>query len=215
MKTLSILALAAVTVFKVLAAPTATPQNILPPESGPLFFLRTFAPEQPWHGRHLVLLPSSRRLGLENFTVHPTTPPITFTPLQLASTSSFALALPGGSDDENQNPWLAAFKAHSSTTASFGTIVSLDPNDVKGTCPADVEECQANGFTMYQGQGGDPGLKRLSFDGFQGGAFQAVKDAPKGEGWHVYWRWTPDPVLVQIEFEVVPVTRLGEIVSEY
>ena len=38
---------------------------------------------QPWHGRSLVTLPTTQRLGLENFTIHPETPPPQFLPVRI------------------------------------------------------------------------------------------------------------------------------------
>ncbi|KAF2012950.1 hypothetical protein BU24DRAFT_261911 [Aaosphaeria arxii CBS 175.79] len=203
-----VLAVAFAGISAVLAAPTPPPPHggIPPPDLGPQYFFRCHAPEQPWHQRHLVLLPSSQLLGLENFTVHPTTPPFTFTPIPIPSTPNYAFRAPFAGDDRTATPYLSAISTTASRSSNLGVLPGPDPNHI-ARCP-EQKNCSANAFSVYDG---DTGFKRLSLEVFPG-AFEAVKDAPNGEGWHVYWRGSGGPTAWDraIEFDIVPIELLEE-----
>jgi hypothetical protein len=147
------------------------------------------SPTEPWHGRHLVALPTSHQLGLENFTVSPTTPPVRFRPVKVAN-GNYALQGEGEGTDSTGFPYLAALKSTIGTrTTSMALIYAQNPTlhpssvDV-GTCPEGYE-CVIDQWT-FDDAGPDIVYPNFRFAGYQG-RWKPMKDA-KTEGWHVYWK---------------------------
>ncbi|KAH7382622.1 hypothetical protein DE146DRAFT_234510 [Phaeosphaeria sp. MPI-PUGE-AT-0046c] len=153
------------------------------------FFLRANCPDEPWHGRYLVALPSSEQLGLENFTVHPETPPLKFVPLKVIN-GNYALQGEGGSDDLSDIPFLAALKSTTGTrTISMAMVYMSRPNRQSNNfypnaCP-DGYECVTDQWAMDD-PGADMVRAGFKFAGFDG-KWEPFKDAGK-EGWHMYWK---------------------------
>lgn len=162
-------------------------------------------PQQPWRARHIVKLPSGL-LGLENFTVHPVTPPLGVVPIQIPGQSTYALQLAHGGDDLSRTPYVAALllknnagcpsvtEPHTSVEASLSIIYVPDPTKKTlernaEACPKGMD-CVADEFGIVGGDArvGDKGdvLGRLVYAGFEG-HWEAVKDVVKGQGWEVYW----------------------------
>ncbi|KAF2684393.1 hypothetical protein K458DRAFT_431357 [Lentithecium fluviatile CBS 122367] len=164
-------------------------------------YLRVNAPNEPYHQRHLVLLPNSYRLGLENFTVHPTTPPVTFTPVRLASGRYALRGTPAASAGASETPYIAVFTAKDgSRPATMGVV--LAPGSSKEEIDAEPEACE-NGFECRADvwTGVDGG--KLEYAG-KTGTWEPVKEAP--EGWVVYWKGAGDgEVYHPITLEIVPV----------
>ncbi|KAH8729075.1 hypothetical protein GQ44DRAFT_747394 [Phaeosphaeriaceae sp. PMI808] len=160
--------------------------------------------QEPWHKRHLVALPSSHRLGLENFTVQPSTPPLKFLPIQL-SNGNWALRGEGGNSDQSKTPYLAALKSTSGThTVSMAIIYmpSLSLIYSKATpsaCPA-TYECIAN-QRSFDGANSDMIRTNFRFAGFDRG-WKPSRDAGK-EGWHVYWKGNAG-LYHSIQLDLVP-----------
>lgn len=82
-------------------------------------------------------------------------------------------------------------------TASLGSVFASDPRIIEtGNCDdvAMGRQCVGDAWGIYpreaeeedQGHEGK-GIGFLAYDGFLG-QWEAVKDAPNSEGWHVYWR---------------------------
>jgi hypothetical protein len=135
-----------------------------------------------------VALPSSHQLGLENFTIHPTTPPLKFRPVKITN-GNYALQIEGSYDGQTETPYLAALQSSGGTrTASMAIIRVSKPSCLshkaanspcmKGlSCTIDKWTFDASMDTVYP---------RLRFAGFEG-SWEPFKDAGK-EGWHVYWK---------------------------
>jgi hypothetical protein len=129
-----------------------------------------------------VALPTSHQLGLENFTVHPTTTPLKFRPIKL-SNGNYVL------QGDGSNMYLAALKSKQGTrTTSMAVMhVSQPPlhfiNPVVDACPGEYE-CVVNNWTFDAGK--DMTFPNFRFAGFRG-AWEPFKDAGK-DGWHVYWK---------------------------
>ena len=157
-----------------------------------------YSPNKPWHNRHLTTLPTTRNLGLENFTTHPTTPPIYIEPVALPN-NIYALRVTDGGDDLSKTPYIAALEDHrySYTPDAIGlkTVYASSPvSEVEG-CPEQFA-CVSNGFIVYEDEG-----RKLAYGGFVGG-WKAEKDAGT-EGWHVYWVKKSERVSGAIELEIV------------
>ncbi|KAF2105804.1 hypothetical protein BDV96DRAFT_607914 [Lophiotrema nucula] len=132
-----------------------------PTPPGPKYFLKVNAPHEPWHGRHIVQLPTSGRLG-------PPSQP--------------------GSSDSSRIPLVAALTSNLWTgdkAASLRVLEGNSPEDVNDDCP-DVARCKADDWNVNFDGSDRP--TPLTFGGFPG-VFAAVKDASP-EGWHVYWEST-------------------------
>jgi hypothetical protein len=194
----------------------------------------------PLGGRHIVQLPTTGRLGLSNFTVHPSPPPIPFLAIHHPGNSNYSLQLPhpGDSDPRKGTPYIAALI--SKAQLANPQVLSLGAVQVRthgfaeeaveevkvSACPAD-KVCVIDAWNLYaeetaihdEADTGDsskaPVLGRLAYSGFEG-HWEAVKDAPNSEGWHVYWRapgdWRDDGVELgsPIEIEIVPAALLGQ-----
>ena len=123
---------------------------------------------------------------MENFTIHPATPPVYLSPVLLKS-GAYALKLPYYGDDLSRSPYIAALI----NTASPGTVglktVYVPGPGLKGEsgqivgCPK-AYQCVTDAFSVYDGEDGG---KKLGYAGFEGG-WRAVKDAAP-EGWRAYW----------------------------
>lgn len=172
------------------------------------------SPNEPWHNRHLVQLPTTQMLGLENFTVHPITPPFTFMPVQIGGDGRYGLrALDGIGDDENLEPWVAAIKPKNGIRTVAMKVVAL-PNPFTGDdyfdCP-DGCDCENDTWTASEG-GPQGGLQFFGYGGFHG-AWIPTKDAG-AEGWHVYFKDLGDGERAagfghEILLDVVPVEEEG------
>jgi hypothetical protein len=165
---------------------------------------------QPWHGRSLVTLPTTQRLGLENFTVHPATPPPQFIPVRIRDDDNkFALRGDDSGDDLSQTPYLAALAHKATRTVSLKIVYLPTPlresfETLAEACPEGYE-CTADQWVFDEYDSGDGQiLYNLQFAGFQG-KWVPFKDAGK-EGWHVYWKgdlgWHRS-----INFDLVPVPQ--------
>lgn len=145
------------------------------------------SPQEPWHNRHIVQLPGSGQLGLENFTIHPPTPPVKFRPISL---ENGYYALEGEEDDDERSPLLTALMSTKGTrTASMAMIYLPPPSEFQTrdefvTCPEGYE-CSTGEWTF--GNAGTDGVHEdFRFGKFKG-QWQPFKDAGR-EGWHVYWK---------------------------
>ena len=136
-------------------------------------------------------------------------------PVKIPNDSTYALKLPFSGDDLSHTPYIAALATMATRTANLGEIYVPDPTketlDLKpSACPPE-KECIADSFSLYtynsideaENVSASGSLGRLSFEGFPG-RFVVVKDAPKNEGWHIYWK-SDDGQGAQIEIDVVPV----------
>jgi hypothetical protein len=147
------------------------------------------SPKEPWHGRHIVALPTSHQIGLENFTVGPTTPPLKFLPIHLPN-SFYALRGEGSHTSDGRAPFLVALKSTTGTrTASMAVLYIENPTRGQTWIPdacTEGYECAVDQWN-FEDAGTDMVHPNLRFEGFEG-RFQPMKDAPHGEGWHVYWK---------------------------
>ncbi|KAF2242387.1 hypothetical protein BU26DRAFT_438867, partial [Trematosphaeria pertusa] len=164
-------------------------------------------PKEPWHNRHLIPIPTSQILGLENFTVHPATPPVLFTPIELSpGTGNYAFRAAYSGDDLSQTPYIAALTSNAENhDVSMKVIPLPDPTDESiqlnpNACPENYE-CKADAWTAKPNQNGE--LTALGIEGLEG-AWEPIKDAGKG-GWHVYWKPDGgDKVYHPIQIDIVP-----------
>lgn len=143
-------------------------------------------------------------------------------PFKIPAQETYALIIPYGGDDLSKPFYITAFQSMGTRTASLGIIQAPDPTNTEATpgmdpqpCPRD-KECVANAFLLYQPtpedgkkEDGAKPFRRLGYEGFPG-QWEAVKDAPHSEGWHVYWkakggRRSERAQGTAIEIEVVPV----------
>ncbi|KAF2746202.1 hypothetical protein M011DRAFT_88526 [Sporormia fimetaria CBS 119925] len=221
MRLCTVLGLAATTLHAVSAAPAPSPQ-LVPPQLAPAYHLRVHAPEQPWHHRHIIQLPSTRLLGLENFTRRPETTPVTVLPIQIPDKAEYALRVPDRGDDLSRTPYVSALlpKDTARGSVSLRIIYIPDPRDETigrnpDACPGG-KKCAASAFVLYGMDSPNPEdgvveeklLGKLAYSGFEG-HWEAVKDAPRSEGWHLYWKPTEGAGDVElgtkIEIDVVSV----------
>ncbi|KAF2714251.1 hypothetical protein K504DRAFT_450821 [Pleomassaria siparia CBS 279.74] len=187
--------------FAITAYTTALAVPLVQPQYAPRavaadFYLRANAPGKPWHLRNIVWIPSTKRLGLENFTVHPETPPVYVTPIPLAN-NTYALRIPDSGDGLSRTPYIAALDIDSQKTG-YKTVHASAPTgvDVEEGCPADTY-CPTDEFNIYQDGG-----KKLAYGGFEGN-WNVNKDVSP-EGWHIYWMGTDRFGSQDIEIELVP-----------
>lgn len=176
-------------------------------------------PNQPYHNRHIIKLPKTQLLGLENFTVHPETPPQTFVPIQIPNKPSYALRIPSGTDDLTRTPWITVLlpKKPYPRSASLGEILAPEPGKVEPTCRKG-KTCIGDGFRIGVPRGGSTGngegsLGKLAFGGFEG-HWEVLKDVPGGGGWHLYWKAEHGgneevPLGTPVEVEVVFIEKVG------
>ncbi|KAG9201936.1 hypothetical protein G6514_005131 [Epicoccum nigrum] len=139
---------------------------------------------QPWHGRSLVTLPTTQRLGLENFTVHPATPPPQFIPVRIRDDDNkFALRGDDSGDDLSQTPYLAALAHKATRTVSLKIVYLPTPlresfETLAEACPEGYE-CTTDQWVFDEDDSGDGQiLYNLQFAGFQG-KWVPFKDAGK------------------------------------
>ncbi|KAF2188710.1 hypothetical protein K469DRAFT_85383 [Zopfia rhizophila CBS 207.26] len=213
MKLVQLFSLALASASTILAAPA--PQRD-PQKSGPTYYLRVNSPNQPWHHRAIIQIPSTKLLGLENFTVNPSTKPIHVQPIRIPSKEAYALRLPYTGDDLTRTPYIAALQpksANSTKSAAMKVIYAPTPleKDVGAVeaCPRDAQ-CVSDAWGVAEvGKEGGEG-RGLRFEGWKG-KWVAVKDAVP-EGWHVYWRGEEEEdgkVGYDVEVEVVPAVEGG------
>ncbi|KAF1926401.1 uncharacterized protein M421DRAFT_7012 [Didymella exigua CBS 183.55] len=176
-----------------------------------LFTLRANCSDEPWHGRYLVNLPTSHRLGLENFTVHPETPGLKFLPILLRDDDNkYALRGEAVGDDLSRTPYLAALTNKATRTVSMKIVYLPTPlresfDTQTDACPKGYD-CTADQWTFDEPTP-TPGGRRniyynLRFGGFKG-SWEPFKDAGK-EGWHVYWKGNAG-MYHHVQFDLVPV----------
>lgn len=143
-------------------------------------------------------LPTSHRLGFENFTVNPKTPGLKFLPIRLRDDDDrYALRGEGVGDDLSRTPYLAALTNNATRTVSLKIVYLPTPlresfETQTDACPNGYD-CTADQWTFDAPATGDlqPGGSQktyynLKFGGFKGN-WEPFKDAEK-EGWHVYWK---------------------------
>jgi hypothetical protein len=142
-----------------------------------------------------VNLPTSQRLGLENFTVHPETPGLKFLPVRLRDEDNrYALRGVSVDNDLSRDLYLAAL-THTATHTVVLKMVYL-PTPLRESfetqtdaCPEGYD-CTADQWTFDEtvSTSGDRQqiYYNLKFGGFKG-SWAPFKDAGK-EGWHVYWK---------------------------
>jgi hypothetical protein len=152
-----------------------------------------------------VALPTSHQLGLENFTVSPTTPPLKFRPIRVAK-GNYALRGEGDHDENNQAPFLVALKSTTGTrTASMAIVYISTPNlrrrfePIADACPQGYE-CVADQWT-FDDADEDTVRPNFRFAGYEG-TWEPFKDAG-AEGWHVYWKGNAG-VYTPIGLDLVP-----------
>jgi hypothetical protein len=135
-----------------------------------------------------VALPSSHQLGLENFTVHPTTPPLKFRPVKLSS-GNYALQGEDSNNNDSEAPYLVALNSKQGTRTASMAIVHMrqpTPHFFKAhvdSCPQGYD-CVVDHWTFDAAM--DMTYPNFRFAGYKGN-WAPFKDAGK-EGWHVYWK---------------------------
>lgn len=177
-----------------------------------LVLITSHSSRQPWHGRSLVTLPTTQRLGLENFTVFPVTPPLRFLPIRVRDDDNkFALRGDGSGDDLSQTPYLTALANKATRTVSL-KIVYL-PTPLRESFETQIDDCPegydciADQWMFDEDSSGDGQvLYNMQFAGFKGKWFP-FKDAGK-EGWHVYWKGDFGEY-ISINFDLVPLPQDG------
>lgn len=128
-------------------------------------------------------------MGLENFTVSPTTPPVKFRPIRLQN-GNYALQGEGMKEQPHRLPYLAALKLPEGTrTISMG-VVFLQVDGYQKRYDG-FDGCPGNYGCIIDQWTFDPVQaymihQNFRFAGFEG-AWEPFKDAGK-EGWHVYWK---------------------------
>ncbi|KAF1960709.1 hypothetical protein CC80DRAFT_500984 [Byssothecium circinans] len=184
MKLTTFLFLASTAVSAVFAAPSPQGYKTVPKTKAAadgLYYLRVNAPQEPYHNRHVVILPTSQNLGLENFTVHPDTPPILFAPIKLTS-GNFALRAQFSGNDA-ETAFIAALLP-TSGSGDVALMIVYAPEPTQESIKNEPDACP-EGFTCIADQW-TVGAS-LGFAGKGGsGTFEAVKLAP--EGWQTLWR---------------------------
>ncbi|OAL48035.1 hypothetical protein IQ07DRAFT_111585 [Pyrenochaeta sp. DS3sAY3a] len=209
-KFLKYLLLACLAVTAVLAAPT---QNDISVEVAQpqLYYLGVNAPKEPWHERGLVPIPKTLYLGLENFTVSPTTPPTKFFPVQLGN-GNFALRGESVGDDLSKTPYLAALIA-TGGTRTVGLKVVYVPDPTLGSFKANPAACPATFQCIADQWAFDTppstktaynAYKNLRFAQFKG-RWEPFEDV-KPQGWHVYWKANAG-LHHPIDLDLVPVVK--------
>jgi hypothetical protein len=136
-----------------------------------------------------VPLPTSHRLGLANFTLHPAPAPLKLTPVQIVTSSSTTWALQGpAGDDLSLTPFLAAIINPSTHTVSMSLVHLPSPLASSfaaspAACPTGCL-CAADQWTFDVGA--DGALANLGFGEFKG-KWVPFRDAGE-EGWTLYWK---------------------------
>lgn len=153
-------------------------------------------------------LPTSHRLGLENFTVNPETPPLKFLPIRLRDDDNkFALRGYDSGDDLSRTPYLAALTNTATRTAGLKIVYLPTPlresfETQTDACPEGYD-CTADEWEFDDIAAGDSQTYyNLKFSGFKG-RWEPFKDAGK-EGWHVYWKGNAG-VHHPVQLDLVPV----------
>lgn len=152
-------------------------------------------------------LPSTNRLGLENFTVNPETPPLKFIPIRLRNNGNeYALRGMDMGDDLSRTPYLAALTNNATRTVGLKIVYIPTPlresfETQPDACPEGYD-CTADQWTLSDDNNGI--YPNLRFEGFDG-QWEPLKDTDK-EGWHVYWRGNSD-IQHPVQFDLVPVTK--------
>jgi hypothetical protein len=140
-----------------------------------------YSSREPWHGRHLVALPSSHSLGLENFTNSPTTQPVKSGPIKAAN-GKYALRGEGGSVDPIRFPYLAALNSTTGTrTTNMAIVYAQKPTLLSETfkveiCPEGYD-CVVDQW-IFDEAGADVVHYNFRFAGYRGN-WQPFKDAGK------------------------------------
>lgn len=119
-----------------------------------------------------MALPTSHQLGLENFTVSPTTPPLLFRPIQLAN-GHFALRGDGANDEHGAAPYLLALKSTTGTRTASMAVIYISKSQrrhhfktLANACPEGYE-CAADQWT-FDAAGADMVHPNFRFAGYQG-----------------------------------------------
>ncbi|KAF2002318.1 hypothetical protein P154DRAFT_594682 [Amniculicola lignicola CBS 123094] len=182
MKLLSFIGLLALPLT--LAKPFSNPQSWAEDEGPQRSHLYVKPDIKPWGSRQIVPIPTTGNLGLENFTIHPTTPGIKFLPIQLPnSPSSYALQVSpvDWESDDDAIAYIAAVYSPGSHRAAL-RVIHLAPEPVatgavSAECMDDGLECHMSQWKIEEGV--------LTYGGF-GGEWVVVKDVSP-YGWSVYW----------------------------
>lgn len=161
-------------------------------------------------------LPTSHRLGLENFTVHPETPGLQFLPIRLRDDDDkYALRGFSVGDDLSRTPYLAALTNNATRTVSLKIVYLPTPlresfETQTDACPEGYD-CTADQWTFDEPTptAGDSQQTcyNLKFSGFNG-VWEPFKDAGK-EGWHVYWKGNAG-MHHPVQFDLVPFIGRGD-----
>ena len=150
-----------------------------------------------------MALPNSQQLGLENFTVHPETPPLMFIPVQITNGHYALQAEDNGDGEGSEMPCLAALESTSGTrTASMAVISALGTTSDEAefdSCP-DGYTCVTDQWTFGDASA-DLVHPDFHFAGYKGN-WAPFKDAGV-EGWHVYWKGD-EGLAHPIKLELVP-----------
>lgn len=160
-------------------------------------------------------LPTSHRLGLENFTVHPETPGVKFLPIRLRDDDNkYALRGEGIGDDLSRTPYLAALTNNATRTVGLKIVYLPSPlresfETQTDACPEGYD-CTADQWVFDEATD-YPGADRqvyfnIKFGGFKG-SWAPFKDAGK-EGWNVYWKGNAG-MHHEVQFDLVPVMSGG------
>src|SRR5690242_1752404 len=163
--------------------------------------------DEPWHRRHLVSLLTGDRLGLENFTVNPETPPLKFLPIRIHDDDDkYALRGDGIGDDLSRTPYLAALTNIATRTVSMKIVYLPTPlresfETQTDACPKGYE-CTADQWIFADSGSGESRVHYdFAFGGFKG-RWKPFKDAGT-EGWHVYWKGNAG-MQHSMQFDLVP-----------
>ncbi|KAF2877595.1 hypothetical protein BDV95DRAFT_601973 [Massariosphaeria phaeospora] len=144
------------------------------------YSLKVNAPNQPWHGRPIIKLPNSLYLGIDNFTIRPPTPPVTFRIFNRGEEGQYTFVADIEDDDENTHfLWGATPHSNPMQTAIGLSPVSGEEQD---------HDVDLFAFTMTVPP---DSTVRTTRSGFRvadvRGAWQPVEDA-RPAGWVVWWK---------------------------
>ncbi|KAF2636953.1 hypothetical protein P280DRAFT_408383, partial [Massarina eburnea CBS 473.64] len=154
-------------------------------------------PKEPYHNRHVTILPESQTLGVENFTIHPESAPVLFTRVNLGS-GRFALRGQLSGEDSSETPFIAAM-VPTSGAGDYALMFVNTPDPSEESIANEPEACP-EGFKCVADQW--MGGPSLGFRSPGGGKFEPVKQA--SEGWIMYWRTPgigvphPHPVMLNM-----------------
>ncbi|KAF1843490.1 uncharacterized protein K460DRAFT_357213 [Cucurbitaria berberidis CBS 394.84] len=210
---LTLLGLILVATTAVFAAPILE-DSTLSPQAEQLYYIRVNARKTPWHGHWLTTLPTSQQLGIENFTIHPSTPPLRLRPIRMTN-HTYALRSGPIGNDLSRIPYLAALNSKAGTRTVSMAIVHL-PSPKRSSfktnpdaCPEGFE-CTADQWVMDKA-GKDGVYSNIRFAGFKG-KWQPFNDAAP-EGWSVYWKGNAG-LYHPVRFDLVPFARREEVEDE-